>query len=49
MPKYIYKAVNAEGKYKKGKIFAQNEIDLESLIKKMSLNLISYQLEKLFF
>lgn len=46
MPKYKYKAIDQNGKYSKGKIFAENPADLESLIKSSNLDLISYQAEK---
>lgn len=46
MPKYRYKAIDQNGKYSKGKIFADNPAELEALIKSSNLDLITYRAEK---
>jgi type IV pilus assembly protein PilC len=46
MPNFNYKAVNSDGKYVKGKINADNHLNLESVLKEYDLDLISYKQEK---
>jgi type IV pilus assembly protein PilC len=45
MPNFSYKAVNSEGKYIKGKINADNHLNLESILNDYDLDLISYKQE----
>ena len=40
MPNFSYKAVNSEGKYIKGKINADNHLNLESILNDYDLDLI---------
>ena len=46
MAKYLYKAVNPEGKIVQGQIEAVNESDLEARVANMELDLIRYNPEK---
>lgn len=46
MPNFKYKAVNSDGKYVKGKINADNHLNLEAVLKEYELDLISYSEEK---
>jgi type IV pilus assembly protein PilC len=41
MPLYIYKAINQKGEYLKGKMTAENEMDLEQRLKELRTDLIS--------
>jgi|DEB0MinimDraft_10_1074344.scaffolds.fasta_scaffold02627_8 type IV pilus assembly protein PilC len=46
MPNFSYKAVNPEGKYVKGKITADNSLNLESVLNDYGLELISFKKER---
>lgn len=46
MAQYFYKAVNAEGRYSRGKKTAESQIELASTLKLLGLELISCKLEK---
>ena len=46
MPNFSYKAVNSDGKYIKGKINADNHLNLESVLNEYDLELISYRKER---
>ena len=46
MPNFSYKAVNDQGKYIKGKINADNYLNLETVLNEYGLDLISYREEK---
>ena len=46
MPNFKYKAVDNDGKYVKGKINADNHLNLESVLSEYGLDLISWVEEK---
>lgn len=46
MARYKYKAISESGKYVSGKINADNQDNLEYLLKNLKLELISFQIEK---
>jgi type IV pilus assembly protein PilC len=41
MPLYVYKAINKEGEFLKGKMTAENEVDLEQRLKELRADLVS--------
>ncbi len=46
MPQYSYKAVNQEGKYRKGKMTVNSPAQLSSILKNQGMEIISYKIEK---